>query len=200
MTPAKRRRLTRIIFALGVILLAGIASRVLFHGEKLPSIILGRKPGSADPGTVLTSLIPEPKTSQAAPIVKASMELPPEAKNPIKIKIKTLGNWQYGKDSIPEQVRKLDGKWIEISGFMWSNNETQYLDRYILIQSLWGCCFGKAPDMNHFIDVSMEPGKITAFYPDPVKIIGKFSVGEEKDNEGNVLSIYRIQASMVTVK
>ena len=64
---------------------------------------------------------------------------------------------------------------------------------------VWGCCFGQAPAPNHIIVVNMQEGKTVDFYPDPVKVIGTFSVGETRE-EGYLVSIYQITGQKVIAK
>ena len=116
----------------------------------------------------------------------------------IKLKFETLGSWNYieGKTPIPDAVKKLDGQWVELSGFMLPINEIKNISRFIVMQSLWGCCFGQAPAVNHVIVTTMVPGKTVDFFPDPITVTGKFSVGETRE-EGYLVSIYRLEAISV---
>ncbi len=201
MTPRKRRKLFRVVLILVFVVVTTLASRLLFFHESLPALILGRKPGSADSGTALVrqTLAAKKKTSSSSS--KKNDEESLEAKSPLKLKFDTLGKWQYieGKTSIPENVKQLDGKWVELTGFMMPINESEHITRFILIQSLWGCCFGQTPAVNHIVLVEMKSGKTVDFYPDPVRVIGKLSVGEIRE-EGTLVSIYRVEGDQVVVR
>ena len=192
MTPAKRRKLFRAILILILVMLSGVAGRFLFRGESLPYLLLGRKPGSQDPGSLLV------RSHPAAPNSNNALN---QTTSPTTLKFNLLGGWKYieGKTSIPKNVRDFDGKSVEISGFMMPINETEHIKRFLLIQSLWGCCFGQTPEVNHIIVVDMESDKTAEYYPDPVVVTGKFSVGETRE-EGYLVSIYRLQASKVVVQ
>ena len=196
MTPARRQKIIRIIFILGIAMGGGVLGRFYFLNQSLPSLLLGRKPGGLSAGSVLVHPLPVAVTHQETLV--ASQTLSP---TPIKIKFDILGAWKFieGKTSIPQAVKKLDGKWIEVTGFIMPINETQHITRFILIQSLWGCCFGQTPDVNHIIVVHMEHGKTIEFYSDPVRVIGQFSVGETRE-EGFLVSIYRLEANQVITK
>ena len=93
----------------------------------------------------------------------------------------------------------VNGKRVEIVGFMMPINEPQRLTRFIVVQSLWGCCFGQTPAVNHVVVVNMEPGKVVDFYPDAVRVTGVFSVGETRE-EGYLVSIYRLAGDEVVVR
>lgn len=194
MTPAKRRRIFRMVAVLALCMAAGVAGRMFFLGQSMPSLLMGRKPGSARPGTLLVHEIP---STNASPF----LHTPGHPSAPIKLKFNLLGGWAYteGKTPIPEKVRALDGKRVEITGFMMPINEPQRLTRFIVVQSLWGCCFGQTPAVNHVIVVTMEPGKVVNFYPDPVRVTGVFSVGETRE-EGYLVSIYRLVGDKVAVR
>jgi hypothetical protein len=197
MTPLKRRKMIRRGVILVIVMAIGLFGRYLFRDQSIASLLFGRKPGSAAPGTPL--LIPDPK---APPLSTAQKnDPPPEAGAPIRITFKTIGNWKYveRKTPIPPSIVQLDGKWVEISGFMIANNQTDATPRFNLIQSLWDCCFGQTPDINHVIDVSVKPGNVALFYPEPVKVTGKFSVGEQRE-EGHLVSLYRLEAHQIVVK
>jgi hypothetical protein len=205
MTPARRRKLIKIAVIFAIAFSAGVLGRFLFMGDSLPSLLLGRKPGSAAPGTVLVKAAPVNATGETPSIEQADSPTSPEAaqenSKPVKVDFDLLGGWQFveGKTPIPPKVRELDGKWVELTGYMLPINETQNITRFVVIQSLWGCCFGQTPDVNHVIVVNMEPGKVVDFYPDPVKIVGRFNVGETRE-EGFLVSIYQLEANRVVVR
>jgi hypothetical protein len=203
MTPARRRKLIRnICILIGIMVLIG-GSQFYFFGLNIPALLLNRKAGTFPSGT---PLLHEWKGGNdvGAPITETS--LPPEAADRVKIDFKKLGSWKYkeGKTPIPDELKKLDGKWIELTGYVYSSNQPQFLENFIVVQSLWDCCFGKSPDMNHFVDVKLPPGKIAMDYSEPVILIGKFSVGELREEDGRggsyLLSLYRLEVHMIKVK
>ncbi len=201
MTPARRKRLIRTICVITVVLFIGLACHAWYHGQNIPALIMGRKPGSANPGTALVHTPPVTSTNTQPPSPSTVHKPLLQNQSPLKLKFDVLGGWKYieGKKVIPENVRQLDGKWVEITGFMLPINEIKNITRFIVIQSLWGCCFGQTPDVNHVIVVTMEPGKSVEFYPDPVRVVGRFSVGETRE-EGYLISIYCLEASQVLVR
>jgi len=117
---------------------------------------------------------------------------------PIQLKFDVIGGWKFieGKTPIPDQVQQLNGKWVELRGFMLPINEIKKIRSFVVIQSLWGCCFGQTPEVNHVIVVTMEPGKTVEFYPDPIRVIGQFAVGETRE-DGYLVSIYRLEGHKV---
>jgi hypothetical protein len=123
------------------------------------------------------------------------------AASPLKVKFQVLGGWKYieGKTPTPADVKQLEGKWVELGGFMLPINETQDITRFVLVQSVWGCCFGQIPEVNHVIVVEMEKGKKVDFISDFIRVVGKLSLAETRE-EGYLVSIYRLSADRVLVK
>jgi hypothetical protein len=191
MTPFRKRSLFQRTLVIATGLIVSVVACFIFFGEKIPSLVMRLKQRNFQSGAAFAQQTKS--TSQQS--------LPPEALNPLKIKFEVLGGWTYteGKTAIPEAVRKLNGKWVEITGMMLPINETQHISRFIILQSLWGCCFGQAPAANHIIVVTMEPGGEVDFYPDPIKVVGKFSVAETRE-EGYLISLYQLEAIKVTSK
>jgi len=206
MTPARRRRLFRTVIVLIVVMGGGFISRLFLDpgipfDQKIAALLMFRKPGSAKPGTVLVRKLPLVVTNDTLRPVAPPIEISNGGETPMKLKFGTLGGWKYieGKTPVPDDVRKLDGKLIEVSGFMLPVNETQNITRFIVVQSLWDCCFGQTPAVNHIIVVTMEQGRSVEFCPDFVTVVGKFSVGETRE-EGYLVSIYRLEGKSVVVR
>ncbi len=177
-------------------MIAGVGGRLFFLNQGISALLLGRKPGSAKPGTVLV------RTSEKSREGGKLIASPSGEEGPaLKVKFDVLGGWKFveGKTPIPDKVRKLDGQQIEVTGFMMPINETKSITRFIVVQSLWGCCFGQVPAVNHVIVVNMASGKSVEFYPDPVRVTGRFSVGETRE-EGYLVSIYHLEAVRVVVR
>lgn len=203
MTPARRRRWIRTVLTLLVVMVAGVIGRSYFLNQSLAAMLLGRPPGGAAPGTVLVypaRPIAGPG-GQSAPSPTKETPLPPEAANPLSVSFETLSGWKHvpGKP-FPDEVTQLDGRWISIAGYMPPMRQMQDITSFMIVRSLWSCCMGQTPQINHMIVVTMAPGKMVQFYPDPVIVTGKFSVGEEKEKNGTLVSVYRIEAVNVVVK
>ncbi len=173
-------------------MVAGVVGRMIFRGESFAALLLARPAGSAPPGTNLVYNDPSKPPSNKT--------LPTEALNPVKLPFETLGGWTYVEGSpIPADVKKFDGQWVKITGYMMQSRQVQNISSFITVQSLWSCCFGQTPAVNHVVAVTMEPGKFVGYYPEPVDVMGKFSVGEYREGK-NLVSVYRLEAVSVSVK
>jgi len=108
-----------------------------------------------------------------------------------RLQFDTLKSWTYieGKTPIPDFIKKLDGQDIEMVGFMMPLSEVKNITEFILVPSLWGCCYGQPPAVNHVVVVKMPPGQTTQFFNDVIRVRGKFSVGETKQ-DGYTVSLY----------
>ena len=67
-------------------------------------------------------------------------------------------------------------------GFMMPLTEVKNIKEFLLVPSLWGCCYGQPPAVNHIVVVKMPPGQTTKFYDDVIRIRGQFDVGETKQD------------------
>jgi hypothetical protein len=95
---------------------------------------------------------------------------------------------------LPPEVLALGAKKVAVNGYMIPLSTEARPKEFVIVASLWDCCFGKPPAINHGIIVSFPQG---AEYTDfPVLVIGTMEVGEERE-DGEVTSVYRLRASQV---
>jgi hypothetical protein len=76
-------------------------------------------------------------------------------------------------------------------GFMLPIDEVQNIKEFLLVKSLWSCCYGQPPDINGIVRVVMPKGKTTDYFFDPVKVVGTFKV-ESTVLDGYVVDIYQL--------
>jgi hypothetical protein len=113
--------------------------------------------------------------------------------------IKDLGNFDYDADhggNIPPDVVQLSGHQIRLSGFMIPMDQAANITQFALVPSLFSCCFGQPPQIQHTIVVNCPKGKAVNYYPDEIAVQGKLTVAEKKD-EGFIVSIFEVQADSV---
>ena len=111
-----------------------------------------------------------------------------------------ISSWPYedGLLGIPKQVEKLDGKNVLMTGFMLPIDEVEDIKEFLLVQSLWSCCFGQPPDINGFVRVVMKGDARIDYQFDPIKITGTFKV-EATSEDGYCVDIYQLIADSVEV-
>lgn len=98
------------------------------------------------------------------------------------------------KDQIPAKVQALDGTSVTMEGYMIPidlDADTNRVKTFFLARNTLACCFGQLPEANEVVEVRFaEPVK---FLPDILlRVEGTFEVGEEFDEYGYLMSIYRI--------
>jgi len=128
----------------------------------------------------------------------ASAAVDPQDSRYTRLSFDTLKSWTYieGKTPIPDFIKKLDGKEIEMIGFMMPLSEVKNITEFILVPSLWGCCYGQPPAVNHIVVVKMPPGQTTKFANDVIRVRGHFNVGETKQ-DGYLVSLYVLTADKI---
>jgi hypothetical protein len=113
--------------------------------------------------------------------------------------IKELGNFEYDADkggNIPEDVKALTGSSIRLTGFMIPMDQATSISQFALVPSLFACCFGQPPQIQHTIIVNCPKGKAVSYYPDEINVEGTLKV-EEKKEDGFIVSIFEMECSSV---
>ncbi|MBL9076563.1 MAG: DUF3299 domain-containing protein [Planctomycetes bacterium] len=104
-----------------------------------------------------------------------------------------LSSWPYedGLKGMPQRIKELSGKRVLMVGFMLPIDEVQNIKEFLLVQSLWSCCYGQPPDIHGIVRVVMPKGKTTDYFFDPLKIVGTFKV-EATMLDGYCVDIYQL--------
>lgn len=104
-----------------------------------------------------------------------------------------LTSWPYedGLKGMPKRVKELSGKKVLMTGFMLPIDEVQNIKEFLLVESLWSCCYGQPPDIHGIVRVVMPKGKTTDYFFDPLKIIGTFKV-EATVMDGYCVDIFQL--------
>ena len=105
----------------------------------------------------------------------------------------TLTSWRYqkGLDGMPESIKALDGKRVLMTGFMLPIDEVKDIHQFLLVKSLWSCCYGKPPDIHGIVRCVMPKGKTTDYQFDPLKVVGTFKV-EAVVQDGYCVDIFHL--------
>jgi len=110
----------------------------------------------------------------------------------------TLGGFPYVEGAaLPAAVQVLDGQRVSLRGALLPLEEVDGEVWYLLVESLWDCCFGKAPELHQAVVVRLrgQPHHSGA----PVQVTGALEVGEDRDPDGYVSSVYRLDAAHVVL-
>jgi hypothetical protein len=110
----------------------------------------------------------------------------------------TAWTYQDGLKGMPQSIKELAGKKVLMTGFMLPIDEVRNIKEFLLVQSLWSCCYGQPPDIHGLVRVVMPKGKTTDYFFDPLKIVGTFKV-EATYMEGYCVDIYQLQLESLEV-
>ena len=111
-----------------------------------------------------------------------------------------ISSWPYqdGLQGMPKRIQKLNGKQVLMTGFMLPIDEVENIKEFLLVQSLWGCCYGSPPDINGVVRVVMKGDKRLEYEFEPIKIVGTFKVGPTIE-DGFCVDIFQMDADSVEV-
>jgi hypothetical protein len=118
---------------------------------------------------------------------------------PAEMTIKELGNFDYDAEKgggIPGDVKALAGSKVRLRGFMIPMDSAERITQFALVPSLFECCFGQPPQIQHTIIVNCPKGKAVAYYPDEISVEGKLSVNEQKE-DGFIVSVFQMDAGSI---
>jgi len=153
--------------------------------------------------TKLAAASPIPAADQTLPQVETTAEKrkkhEPKAGEVYNTTIRELGNFDYDADkggNIPEDVKKLSGTKVRMSGFMIPLDQADNISNFALVPSLFACCFGQAPQIQHQIIVRTPKGKAVPYFPDEIICEGTLKVEEHKD-DGYIVSVFELDVNSV---
>lgn len=111
-----------------------------------------------------------------------------------------ISAWLYedGLLGMPEPIEQLDGSQVLMTGFMLPIDEVENIREFLLVQSLWSCCYGQPPDINGIVRVVMKGDARIDYQFDPIKVVGKFEVSATTE-DGYCVDIYQLYADSVEI-
>ena len=111
-----------------------------------------------------------------------------------------LTAWPYtdGLNGMPDDVRQLDGKKVLMLGFMLPIDEVQNIREFLLVESLWSCCYGEPPNIHGLVRCTMPKDQRIDYQFEPLKIVGTLRVAATQE-DGYVVDIYQLQVDYVEV-
>jgi hypothetical protein len=117
----------------------------------------------------------------------------------LEMPIKDLGNFDYDPEkggNIPPDVLALNGAKIRLNGYMIPMDQAESITKFALVPSLFSCCFGQPPQIQHTIVVTVPAGKAVSYYPDEISVEGTLTVQEKKE-DGFIVSIFEVATTSV---
>jgi len=114
----------------------------------------------------------------------------------VEMPIKELGNFDYDATvggNIPDDVKRMDGCHFRTSGYMIPLDQAESISEFALVPSLFACCFGQPPQIQHTIIVHCPKSKAVSYFPDELVVEGTLHVKEDRDG-GFIVSIFQLDA------
>jgi hypothetical protein len=123
---------------------------------------------------------------------------PPPAPKPRKgaraIDFDTLSAFDYDPeaDVVPDDVRALDGKLVELRGVMYyAVEDPDNVTDFYLMPNHMICCFG-TPRLNEAVQVRQKRGRSTEYVLNYYLVRGTLHVGAVRNEAGVAICLYRI--------
>jgi hypothetical protein len=123
----------------------------------------------------------------------------PASGETLELTIKELGNFDYNQEkggNIPADVTALTGSKLRLRGYMIPMDQAENISQFALVPSLFSCCFGQPPQVQHTVVVNCPKGKAVNYYQDEIIVEGFLTVQEKKD-DGFIISIYDMECTSV---
>lgn len=117
-----------------------------------------------------------------------------------EVNLKALGQFPFDGQNglltdIPARFRELDGRKVELQGFMYPTMDSSRRVRECqLVWNISKCCFGGPPLVQERVFLNAPPGRTMELY-DPytfVRVIGTLHVRIERNSEGAITSVYKM--------
>lgn len=117
-----------------------------------------------------------------------------------EVDLKSLGYFQFDQDAgtlndVPAKWRALDGKKIELKGFMWAPTAAGPGVRdFQFVYSITKCCFGGPPLVQERVFAHVpDNARPAPYYGDMCRMVGTLHVNLEKDPAaGKITKLYSV--------
>lgn len=123
----------------------------------------------------------------------------PKQGETVELPIKELGNFDYDPNvggGIPDDVTRMEGCHFKTTGYMIPLDQAESISEFALVPSLFACCFGQPPQIQHTIVVHCPKSKAVNYFPDELVVEGTLHVKEIRDS-GFIVSIFEMDATSV---
>ena len=172
------------------------ADKLAMVQEQIRVCNRSQKPTAVSGGTPVVAT-----AATAPPSVDADRKPHPAPKpgQVLELAIKDLGNFDYDPEQntpIPADVKALSGATVKLHGYMVPLDQAENVSKFALVPSLFNCCYGQPPQVQHTIVVTCPKGKAVSYYPDEIVVEGKLKVDVIKD-DGFIVGIFAIDTTSV---
>jgi hypothetical protein len=121
----------------------------------------------------------------AAVLVLAALASCGKAEPPVQaLPLVELGAFEYReKMKLGPEVTRWSGRRVRATGFMNPTSQARNLTTFLLVKDRASCCFGKRPQINHYVEVKLKAGQRADYTTDPVTVEGDFLVDDRWDGD-----------------
>lgn len=95
-----------------------------------------------------------------------------------------LGAFEYTERMVlPKSVTRWSGRRVRAAGFMNPTSQARGLTTFLLVKDRASCCFGRRPQIHHYIEVRLKPGRTADYTTDSVTVEGRFLIEDRWDGD-----------------
>lgn len=97
------------------------------------------------------------------------------------------------RDQVPQWLRVYQKKRIVLTGYMLPIQiENGLAKRFFVMRDVTTCCYGKTPNMNDYVVVTMKGNGVTIVQDIPIVVVGILNIGE-KYEYGYLVSLFEME-------
>lgn len=145
---------------------------------------------------------PDPAAPPSPPLGDLDSGGPPAKKaaapkaGPLRLTFNDLSQWDLDPKNVqfPASILALSGKDVDLVGYMIPYGDPESVEEFALVRDLGSCCFGMAPQPHHIVECKCEKGRKVSWVPGPVRVRGRFKVGERRQGQ-YLYSVYAMTVS-----
>ena len=118
------------------------------------------------------------------------------------VDLKAMGNFPFDGvngqlTDIPERYRNLDGKKVELEGFMWAGNSaSSEVNRFEFVYNISKCCFNGPPLVQERVFAGVPNNGAVPYYDSLCRLTGTLHVRVIKDG-GKIQALYLLEVEQI---
>jgi hypothetical protein len=123
----------------------------------------------------------------------AHAETPVKPAEAAVVNLQLLGGFDYKEHmELSAEVQAWNGRRVKATGYINPTDQARGITQFFLVKDLSTCCYGKRPQMNHYVNIALKPGQTVNFSRDAVTIVGTLKIEDRWDGDWQ-LGLYWIE-------
>ena len=116
-----------------------------------------------------------------------------------EVDLKAMSLFHFDQESgtiedVPQKWRELDGQKVKVVGEMWDPYSAgNQVVGFQLVYSIAKCCFSGPPQIQHFVQARVVPGKSVGYDTGPVEVTGTLRVNVTRNELGKITGVYHLE-------